>query len=198
MDVRALLVTITLSLPALAQNDPAKPPAEAPAKPKAAEAESADRAAKKKEAEQAKRMFDVLLQADAAPKLVEQARLEALTLRIKDAQLRARAALQAAHPNARQRVVLLNDAVRLRRIINGQPTPTSPLLHGDYAEAMAALDAARSKMLTAADPEAAFAALEAATKALMDARAALWRQQEAAKRDAPEPAPAKPDKRDDG
>lgn len=65
--------------------------------------------------------------------------------------------------------------------VNGQAirfAPASPLIEGAYAEALQALDEARSKLQTATEPEAAFAALDAATKALMDARAALWKLKE--------------------
>lgn len=55
----------------------------------------------------------------------------------------------------------------------------SPLLTGDYAEALRALDEARARLQTASDSDEAFEALEAATKALMNARAALWKLKDA-------------------
>lgn len=87
--------------------------------------------------------------------------------------------------------------------VNGEAIrfePRSPLIEGAYAEALKALDEARNALQSASEPDAAFAALDAVTKALMDARAALWKLKEAEKKQtkpaAVPPVPPVPPKKD--
>ena len=55
----------------------------------------------------------------------------------------------------------------------------SPLMKGEYQKAVEKLEAAQQAMRTAQDPEAAMRAIDEASKALMEARAAAWKQKEA-------------------
>lgn len=65
----------------------------------------------------------------------------------------------------------------------------SPLMKGDYQKAVEKLEAAQRAMRTAEDPDAAMRAIDEASKALMEARAAAWKNKDE------EPA-AKAEKRD--
>ena len=68
---------------------------------------------------------------------------------------------------------------------------TSPLVRGDYKEALEQLDEARTAMKSAEQISDALRALDRASKALMEARTALWKQRDEAaksnKKDAPAP-----------
>ena len=89
----------------------------------------------------------------------------------------------------------------------------SPLVHGGYEQALDALDDARGVLRTTADAGTAMRAVDKAMKALMKARAALWKQRDtdaatAAARDAataaavevkaPQPRPGKRQPKKDG
>ena len=75
--------------------------------------------------------------------------------------------------------VARKEAIRVWLARQTAPQPT-PMMKGDYQKAVEKLEAAQRTMRTAADPEAAMRAIDEASKALMEARAAAWKQKEAA------------------
>lgn len=176
--MRAIFVVIALSLPALAQTSKPSQPAE-----KAALEDKA------KGADAAKKLIEALQAANPTQQPLQVMRQDALrqALATRFAREVVDKAVAAQRADAFKHALLLG-------IAGAEPAKPSPLLQGDYAAAMQALDAARAKMLAAEDADAAFAALDEATKALMDARSALWKQKEAAK----QPTTAKPAKSKDG